>query len=1276
MTTTKQTTTPAEWRLGTEEEEEEEQEEEEESDYSEHGDKMEMGQMLQLLLGCAVNCENKQQYIEAIMNMEERVQKISVINEEKTALSSENEKLLNRLDAWETGGELGTSTLRYKDLKKQIDGLQDELYKLETSRDEYRTKADLLERENQEIQTRNEELQRLADEARSLKDEVDALREMSERAVVYEGTMETYKKKLEELSDLKRQVRILEEKNSDYVQHNMELEEEVKKSGTWRPQLDLYKKQVGELHQKLADEAKKTDRQIFENKKLIEKMEAIMQEKDRLTKERDALKENIEELKCHVSTLISPDTTSRPPSDLSDVELLEIVPHEIREKLMRLQHENSLLKQRAAEGGSTEQLPVLQTLVSDLQERQNSLTLENRWDSKGNLCFPNHKLGGECLTPPAVPNFSFLDAYLSFDPNRKMKLFKRNLKWASESDLLILRQPKGLLSTNFLSSTLPLQQPISLPPVPVSSSSFATQTSKESPIVIHHIHEFKMSPSPTNEDSGCCRTSPSSCEGCEDAGCNEAHSPDYSGTLDSGISGIYSGTLESGISGVFRCLSPVIPSIVEECTTHHMTDILPALAGHRVSSPSVMHHSHPAHTSCLNCCSPHVSQGEDNGEVSGKETGKTRSMSPLPPPRPHTVCSLNPPYKYNHGVSPTSTASLRNLPVSRSLSPHSNCSSAPNVPLSTLYLPSNVIDLSFVHTQSSKSLLSKPALDGTLPLSSQVSLTTTPTYTSMNPLPVSSPQGRRTGSGFPRSSIPPESPTPHNSPRLPNSINATRNRSCKNSSSTSLHNETSSTNIKEIPVAQSILVSQANSQEKGHKSLQEKNKLNVEKGSNKNILENSPLSSESRAPSPQKTRVIPRESSQMVSCDKITQPQDKDVKTCRDNEKTSSTVIPPPFSAEIRKTELKHLRSSLPQTSNLYPSSVQDKGNIKEETSSLTVTAPLNKINKDWNPMPNPPENVRVPSSSLFKYHSSMKSLGKTYTPTYSRKINSRDNRLSPKNSLTSKNNSAIASSNPRVSVPHTKSSNHVKFSEPVVSQVTHSRHETIPNRFSPASPRERVLALPRATTKIAGVKPLEPSKSKKNAPEVTLLTDTLFTRFEVSSKPQYLRLRRDIVPSTTDTDTDLETLERKLTLGMYAAPLVSSESCTSVGPDDGDEDPSATDYCTDNASDIDEYNPNQFKAYSDDEDHNEHSVSNEEAHNFVEGENIALTGDGTGEAASLVRTYSFFRKQIKAKKQKKIAAKESLPPPVNGGVVKPKNKTAKHMVAETFSAMFTLCTP
>ena len=36
---------------------------------------------------------------------------------------------------------------------------------------------------------------------------------------------------------------MLEEKNTDYMQINMELEENVKKTGNWRPQIDAYKKQ-------------------------------------------------------------------------------------------------------------------------------------------------------------------------------------------------------------------------------------------------------------------------------------------------------------------------------------------------------------------------------------------------------------------------------------------------------------------------------------------------------------------------------------------------------------------------------------------------------------------------------------------------------------------------------------------------------------------------------------------------------------------------------------------------------------------------------------------------------------------------------------------------------------------------------------------------------------------------------------------------------------------------------------------------------------------------
>ena len=40
----------------------------------ERADKRELGRMLQLVLGCAVNCDDKHEYIRRIMNMEEAVQ--------------------------------------------------------------------------------------------------------------------------------------------------------------------------------------------------------------------------------------------------------------------------------------------------------------------------------------------------------------------------------------------------------------------------------------------------------------------------------------------------------------------------------------------------------------------------------------------------------------------------------------------------------------------------------------------------------------------------------------------------------------------------------------------------------------------------------------------------------------------------------------------------------------------------------------------------------------------------------------------------------------------------------------------------------------------------------------------------------------------------------------------------------------------------------------------------------------------------------------------------
>lgn len=86
-------------------------------------------------------------------------------------------------------------------------------------------KVEMQEKELLELHSKLEELQKMADEARHLKDEVDILRETADKAVKYEATIASYKKKLEEYGDLKRQMKILEDKNTDYMQQNMELEE-------------------------------------------------------------------------------------------------------------------------------------------------------------------------------------------------------------------------------------------------------------------------------------------------------------------------------------------------------------------------------------------------------------------------------------------------------------------------------------------------------------------------------------------------------------------------------------------------------------------------------------------------------------------------------------------------------------------------------------------------------------------------------------------------------------------------------------------------------------------------------------------------------------------------------------------------------------------------------------------------------------------------------------------------------------------------------------------
>ncbi|KAM4879056.1 LOW QUALITY PROTEIN: protein Hook homolog 3-like [Sylvia borin] len=401
----------------------------------EHADAAELGRMLQLILGCAVNCEQKQEYIQTIMMMEESVQhvvmtaiqelmskespvsvgndayvdldrqlkktteelnealatkeeiaqrcheldmQVAALQEEKSSLLAENQILMERLNQSDSIEDPNSPAgRRHLQLQTQLEQLQEETFRLEAAKDDYRIRCEELEKEIAELRQQTEELTTLAEEAQSLKDEIDVLRHSSDKVAKLESQVESYKKKLEDLGDLRRQVKLLEEKNTMYMQNTVSLEEELRKANAARSQLETYKRQAVELQNRLSEESKKADKLDYECKRLKEKVDSLQKEKDRLRTERDSLKETIEELRCVQAQEGQLTTTGLMPlgrQEPSDSLAAEIITPEIKEKLIRLQHENKMLKYQ--EGSDNEKIALLQSLLDDANLRKNELETE------------------------------------------------------------------------------------------------------------------------------------------------------------------------------------------------------------------------------------------------------------------------------------------------------------------------------------------------------------------------------------------------------------------------------------------------------------------------------------------------------------------------------------------------------------------------------------------------------------------------------------------------------------------------------------------------------------------------------------------------------------------------------------------------------------------------------------------------------------------------------------------------------------------------------------
>lgn len=394
----------------------------------------ELRKMVQLVLGCAISCEKKEEHIQQIMTLGESVQQavmesiqqllskdpadtvtadtyvnydsqsrkyyyisedtdeksgilqrchdleqqVSLLAEEKRSLMSENKALREQQQEEEGTGTPQIFNKKMLLLQSQIEQLQEENYRVESARDDYRQRCEELDRELQDLHQRNQDLTGLAHEAQSLRDEMDVLRHSSDRVGKLETLVESYKKKLEDLGDLRRQVKLLEERNTVYMQRTCQLEDELHKAHASRGQVEGLTRQIQELHKKHSAESLRAEKWQFEFQTLKEKYEALQKEKERLLMERDSLRETNEELRCsqlQQTCLIQGEVLSGPSPPAENL-AAEILPAEMKESVIRLQQENKMLC--IQEASYQERLNEVQNLLEESNRARNRHESENR----------------------------------------------------------------------------------------------------------------------------------------------------------------------------------------------------------------------------------------------------------------------------------------------------------------------------------------------------------------------------------------------------------------------------------------------------------------------------------------------------------------------------------------------------------------------------------------------------------------------------------------------------------------------------------------------------------------------------------------------------------------------------------------------------------------------------------------------------------------------------------------------------------------------------------
>ncbi|OQS07551.1 hook domain-containing protein [Thraustotheca clavata] len=408
----------------------------------------ELGKLAALILYCAVNCQDRQTFVMRIVSLEERVQLcvMSLIEQlttafpplsptggrhsnafspssTPTAAATADMTPLRGYSSANTDAELNeikerlmATEMKWQDAEQDKRRITEEYEKLSIDFEACQARVTSLEEENHrlnierqqsiardnkkleelvnaekhsltvELQVKTEELNYikkestermmvLEHEVRRQADELDIARSKLVALAKLESSVAKYKQKVEEMNALKQHSLEVEAQNVQYLERVVDLESTIKTMPTLKLAIEKYKNQVVELETANVEAMSSLQIKEYKVRQLQEELETALHGKE-------FLEHQLEELRANM-----PDENSSDVGAYTSAADVLGGTMQYREQIVRLEHENKLLKEQLqsssqSEASSSSSAGPSGELILLQHERDDALRMKLVWQEK------------------------------------------------------------------------------------------------------------------------------------------------------------------------------------------------------------------------------------------------------------------------------------------------------------------------------------------------------------------------------------------------------------------------------------------------------------------------------------------------------------------------------------------------------------------------------------------------------------------------------------------------------------------------------------------------------------------------------------------------------------------------------------------------------------------------------------------------------------------------------------------------------------------------------